>query len=107
MGVQMATLVPPLTRLVEDYRKRCDVPVAVVVEVLGVTRATYYNWLHGKEPQQKQKQAQRILGATLKRAFDNQDLPYAKLSFLTKAERTAKIKEILLKYKELLVPSEE
>ncbi len=89
----------PLLRLVEDYRVICEIPSAILAQGLGVTRLSYYLWLAEKtKPTQHNIRTCKIVGAAMKRAYENQELPIHRSSSLTKGEREAKIRDVLFRY---------
>ncbi len=89
----------PLLRLVEDYRVICEVPSSIMAQGLGVTRLSYYMWLADKtKPTSHNLRTCKIVGAAMKRAYENQELPIHRSSNLTKDEREAKIRDVFFRY---------
>ncbi len=103
MGVKQNVAMPPLFRLLEEYRVACDIPTQTLAAAIGVTRLAYYSWLSNKaSPVPRNLARCKLAGAAMKRAYENQDLPVPKTRTLTRKQREATIRDVLFRYVDAL-----
>lgn len=87
----------PLVAKVDDLRKQADVPVGILVDVLGMTRLAYYLWTSGKvaKPNIWRQRMLLGLGKALLLGLKSQELPIVRSKLLTPGERKIKVRTTL------------
>lgn len=99
--VKVSPTLGPLLRLVEDYRVCCEIPTQILAQAIGISRLSYYLWLSEKSaPNKHNQRVCKIVGAAMKRAYDNQELPVVRSTSLTREAREDKIRTVLFNYVE-------